>query len=281
VLVDKEFITPTQLAGALLKQSASGKRIGALLVELGLIEERDLTQALAEQLGLELIDLGRIIPDPDALALLPEAVVRGLMAIPIRIHSGQLEIAVADPTDQETAERLRQAAGQNVRLLIAPPTEIRRAIDNSYRALFGIDAQIKAFEATAAGRRSEVATGQSVSEDAPVVKVVREQEGFTLIELLIVIVILGILAAIVVFAVNGITDRGQTNACAADKKTLQTAEEAYLASPTGNGKYADEATLKSAGFIQDESALYDVTADNTATPPTYSIATADATRCAS
>jgi type IV pilus assembly protein PilB len=172
VLVDKEFITPTQLAGALLKQSASGKRIGALLVELGLIEERDLTQALAEQLGLELIDLGKIIPDPDALALLPEAVVRGLMAIPIRSHQGQLEIAVADPTDQEAADRLRQAAGQNVRLLIAPPTEIRRAIDNSYRALFGIESQIKAFEATAAGRRSEAATGQSVSEDAPVVKVV-------------------------------------------------------------------------------------------------------------
>ena len=53
--------------------------------------------------------------------------------------------------------------------------------------------------------------------------------GFTLIELLIVIVILGILAAIVVFAVGGITDRGQTSSCAAEKSTVETAVEAYYA----------------------------------------------------
>src|SRR4051812_15806108 len=62
----------------------------------------------------------------------------------------------------------------------------------------------------------------------------REAEsGFTLIELLIVIVILGILAAIVVFAVGGITDRGQVSACKADKKTIETAVEAYYAKNTG------------------------------------------------
>lgn len=58
--------------------------------------------------------------------------------------------------------------------------------------------------------------------------------GFTLIELLIVIVILGILAAIVVFAVGGITDRGDTSACKAEVKTLEVAIEAFRAqSPSG------------------------------------------------
>ncbi|MEY2958304.1 MAG: hypothetical protein RLZZ01_872 [Actinomycetota bacterium] len=57
----------------------------------------------------------------------------------------------------------------------------------------------------------------------------QRDEGFTLIELLIVIVILGILAAVVVFAVGGITDRGNDSACAADKKTLEVAVEAYYA----------------------------------------------------
>lgn len=60
-------------------------------------------------------------------------------------------------------------------------------------------------------------------------RVRRGQGGFTLIELLIVIVILGILAAIVVFAVGGITDRGQASACKAERKTLETAIEAYYA----------------------------------------------------
>ena len=57
----------------------------------------------------------------------------------------------------------------------------------------------------------------------------KQDEGFTLIELLIVIVILGILATVVVFAVGGITDRGQESACDADFKTLEVAYEAYVA----------------------------------------------------
>ena len=62
----------------------------------------------------------------------------------------------------------------------------------------------------------------------------RKDKGFTLVELLIVIVILGILATVTVFAVRGITDKGQTNACATDKVTLQTAVETYFAQYGGS-----------------------------------------------
>jgi len=63
-------------------------------------------------------------------------------------------------------------------------------------------------------------------------------KGFTLIELLVVIVILGILAAVVIFAVSGVTDRGQASACKAEAATVRTAVEAYDAQwsaypPTG------------------------------------------------
>ncbi len=57
----------------------------------------------------------------------------------------------------------------------------------------------------------------------------KQDKGFTLVELLIVIVILGILATVTVFAVRGITDQGQTSACEADQKTMQTASEAFFA----------------------------------------------------
>jgi prepilin-type N-terminal cleavage/methylation domain-containing protein len=61
-----------------------------------------------------------------------------------------------------------------------------------------------------------------------------DERGFTLIELLIVIVILGILAGIVIFAVAGITDRGNAAACKSDRKTIEVAVEAYRAK---NGGY--------------------------------------------
>ena len=62
----------------------------------------------------------------------------------------------------------------------------------------------------------------------------KREEGFTLIELLIVIVILGILAAIVVFSVGGITDRGSRSACQANVESVNIAAEAFRTqSPTG------------------------------------------------
>jgi general secretion pathway protein G len=64
---------------------------------------------------------------------------------------------------------------------------------------------------------------------AQIRKARQSESGFTLIELLIVIVILGVLAGIVVFAVGGITDTGDTAACKADIKTVTTAVEAFRA----------------------------------------------------
>jgi prepilin-type N-terminal cleavage/methylation domain-containing protein len=65
-----------------------------------------------------------------------------------------------------------------------------------------------------------------------------QDKGFTLVELLIVIVILGILATVTVFAVRGITDKGQENACEVEQRTLDTAIEAYYAQ-----NQADPATV--------------------------------------
>ena len=80
--------------------------------------------------------------------------------------------------------------------------------------------------------------------------------GFSLVELLVVIVVLGILATVAVFAVRGVADRGETSACANDEKTVIHAMEARFAD---RGAYTDEATLASEGFLRNQSTLHDVT----------------------
>lgn len=67
----------------------------------------------------------------------------------------------------------------------------------------------------------------TIEDTPPMTK--RSDRGFTLIELLIVIVIMGILATVTVFAVRGVTGNSQDAACKSDKATLETAAETYFA----------------------------------------------------
>ena len=93
-------------------------------------------------------------------------------------------------------------------------------------------------------------------------------EGFSLIELLVVILILGILTAVVVFAVGGISDEGEDNACQAGARTLEVAVESYFARhgdgtipETPSGSTDDERyeqTLVAEGLIRGASEYWDV-----------------------
>jgi general secretion pathway protein G len=87
------------------------------------------------------------------------------------------------------------------------------------------------------------------------------ERGFTLVELLIVIVILGILAGIVVFAVGNLTSSAQSNACAQEKSTIVTADEAYKAQ--NNSTYTDTAGLVSAGLLKSTPTYYAIDASGT------------------
>ena len=81
----------------------------------------------------------------------------------------------------------------------------------------------------------------------------KDEGGFTLIELLIVIVVLGILAAIVVFAVQNLNKDSASTACRADAKSVETALEAFKARngsyPAATGAFTPIDATNPAGFV--------------------------------
>jgi type IV pilus assembly protein PilB len=174
LLVGAELISNAQLAEALLAQAASGdKRIGDLLVEAGALSERDLTEVLARQIGIPMADLSQRGPTAEAIAKLSESLARANLAVPLEVDGDSVTIVVADPTP-ELAKTLANATASRVRLVIAPKSDVQRAIDSAYRALGNIAEHIKAFEATegTATRRVDTPTVAAAADDAPVVQVV-------------------------------------------------------------------------------------------------------------
>ena len=98
------------------------------------------------------------------------------------------------------------------------------------------------------------------------------EEGFSLIEILVVIIVLGVLASVTVFAVRGVADRGEDAACDSEARTLSIAADLYMAQEqvdalpaTGSGENRFEQTLVDVGFLKSTSGTYDLAADGTVT----------------
>ncbi|GIH05534.1 pilus assembly protein PilB [Rhizocola hellebori] len=172
ILVDAKLATAKQVVAALTASQRGVPRfLGEQLIEAGVLDERVLTAVVARQRRLELVDLREVTPSPQATALLDEAGARELLAIPLALRGDAVEVAVAFPVEG-LAALLRDALGRPVLMRMATRSDILRAIGNSYRALTGIDSQVRAFEATHTLRRDSK-PNDDASDDAPIVRVVQ------------------------------------------------------------------------------------------------------------
>ena len=173
LLLERDLLSPEDLQKALHLQTTSGQRLGEELIELGILDERDLASALAEQLGLPLVDLRQSTPEPAALEIIPETLARGLTAVPMQIHPHGLDVVVADPDQPGMVDELTRAAGRPIRLMLAPTSAVKRAIDQSYRALAGVERHIRDFALTSpVATEAQAVLQRAVDQDAPVVQVV-------------------------------------------------------------------------------------------------------------
>jgi len=173
VLLEQGSITPEQLQAALEEQGETSRRLGEILIERGALREQDLARGLAKQLDLPVIDLRLRTPQAEALAAIPEEMVRRHRALPMAISDGDLYVAIDGPISDSALAELRAVADMHVLLVISPSSDIDHVIDRSYSALHNLEQYTSAFDDEGGVRLGVGARVEEVDENAPIVQIVR------------------------------------------------------------------------------------------------------------
>ena len=134
MLVRDGLLTSETLEEALVVKEQTGQRLGEILVERGWVSGAAIARALAEQHGLDYLELAHVEPDRSATVLLPEKFARRYQALPISFEGDALLIAVADPTDVVSSDDLRLAVGMPVRFAVVSLVELQHATNRVYRS---------------------------------------------------------------------------------------------------------------------------------------------------
>lgn len=129
LLVRANVVTEGQLQAALDIQQRSGGKIGEVLVSELIVTEDQIAQALAEQKGLEHVNLAAVDIDSDAALLIPLRMARRRLCIPISIAGNRVTLAMADPLDVEAIDETEIRTGLKVDPVVAAASQVRFAIE--------------------------------------------------------------------------------------------------------------------------------------------------------
>jgi type IV pilus assembly protein PilB len=175
LLAARDLVTEEQLEEAREIAAERGRSLGRVLIELGYLKEGDLVAILAEQLGLEFVDLSETQIDPSALSFVPELLARKHNCIPVRIDpdDGRLVIAMADPANVVAVDDIRALSKKEVRTVVATKADVQGAINRNYRLDSAAESLVEEASAEAQEREDLEAAAESASaEDAPIIKLV-------------------------------------------------------------------------------------------------------------
>jgi type IV pilus assembly protein PilB len=123
-LVASRLITEGQLLRALEMQLETPRPLGAVLVELGVLDEDRLTAVLGEHLSIAVADLRRERVDPEAAQLVPAEFARRNVLLPMSNEDGRLAVAMADPENLHLVNDLRLMTGLAIVPYIAGRSDI-------------------------------------------------------------------------------------------------------------------------------------------------------------
>ncbi|MCK6386414.1 GspE/PulE family protein [Zoogloea sp.] len=173
-LIHLGLISKDQLHIALREQGRSGEILGRQLVRLGFLSETTLRDALARSLGRPCADLSKLLPDAEALALVPRPLAKRLHLIPLSYDASQrhLVIASSDVDNIVALDQLRNSLppGTQVDILLAGEAEIAQASDQLYGHELSIDGILNEIESGESDPFGQPARGSEYAQ--PVVRLI-------------------------------------------------------------------------------------------------------------
>lgn len=133
ILVDLGYISDDQLLALLDEQKQRpGELLGKLAEGMGLINDEQLAQALAEQLGMRVITLSDTHIPPNVIAMVPNPMAQLYRVIPVQFEDDTLTIAMCEPQRLSVQDELRTFLGYNIRVLVATEREIAKSLEKFY-----------------------------------------------------------------------------------------------------------------------------------------------------
>ena len=135
ILVKAGVINASQAEQAIKIARGAGKRMGDALVEAGFAKDTDVAKALADQFGMEFLDLTAPgMSDKVDMTLMPEELIRKHGVLPMEKTNGKLKLIMHDPMDLELMDMLRFRLSVEVEPKLASKAQIREFIDGELKS---------------------------------------------------------------------------------------------------------------------------------------------------
>ena len=149
-----------------------------VIIKKGFVSEQDMTVMLAQQYGMEMVDISRYELPEEVLSLLDRDTVRKYKVIPLGQHDDILTVAMSDPTDVTTLDALRYMLGKDVDAVIAPKEQIEKLINEHYRSIAdSVEAMIGNIESQieTVDMDSMIGSSEIVEDDStPIIRLVQK-----------------------------------------------------------------------------------------------------------
>ena len=132
LLLSKGLLNRRELTEALNEQRSRGGRLGEIIVKLKMVSDEDVRCALAEHLATERVHLDGKDINMEIARLVPEAIAKRFSLVAIDEKDGKVLVAMADPLDIVAIDTITMKTGREIQPVLSSLREIRQTIEKVY-----------------------------------------------------------------------------------------------------------------------------------------------------